>query len=128
MEGGIVRVCASLTGQLGRIVVVKLATSSGGTGEKNTIINLQCYLVLFVKASDTDFVSVSATRTFTATDTTDKCIDITTSEDSIFEANEIFTVSLSVLSPTTGVTIQRSQTTVIIVDDDGIIVVYCMLF
>ncbi len=83
----------------------------------------QYYHALFIKASDTDFVSVSAARTFTATDTTDKCIDITTSEDSIFEANEMFTVSLSVLSPTTGVTIQRNQTTVIIVDDDGIIVV-----
>ncbi len=61
------------------------------------------------------------TRTFTATDTTDKCIDITTSEDNIFEANEMFTVSLSVVSPTTGVTVivGRSQTTVIIVDDDG---------
>ncbi len=34
MEGGIVRVCASLTGQLGRTVVVRLATSSVGTGEK----------------------------------------------------------------------------------------------
>ncbi len=60
---------------------------------------------------------------FSATDTTDKCINITTNEDSFFEANEMFTVSLSVISPTTGVTIQRSQTTVVIVDDDGIIVV-----
>ena len=34
MEGGIVRVCASLTGRLGRNVEVGLATSSGGTGEK----------------------------------------------------------------------------------------------
>ena len=62
------------------------------------------------------------TRVFTATDTTDfKCIDITTSEDNIFEANEMFTVSLSVVSPTTGVTVieGRSQTTVVIVDDDG---------
>ena len=62
------------------------------------------------------------TRVFTATDTTDfKCIDITTSEDNIFEANEMFTVSLSVVSPTTGatVTVGRSQTIVIIEDDDG---------
>ncbi|XP_064396279.1 uncharacterized protein LOC135343205 isoform X2 [Halichondria panicea] len=97
-EGGIVTVCASLTGQLGRNIEVRLATSSGGT--------------------DTDFVSASVTRTFTATDTTDKCIVIATNGDRIFEANEIFTVSLSVVSPTTGVTVVRSQTTVIIVDDD----------
>ncbi len=38
-EGGIVTVCASLTGQLGRNVEVRLATSSGGTGEGNTLIN-----------------------------------------------------------------------------------------
>ncbi len=64
---------------------------------------------------------MSDTRTFTATDTTDKYIDIRTSEDNIFEANEMFTVSLSVVSPTTGVTVSvgRSQTTVIIEDDDG---------
>ncbi len=82
---------------------------------------LLCSLIC-IKASDTDFVSASVTRVFTATDTTDfKCIDITTSEDNIFEANEMFTVSLSVVSPTTGVTVVegRSQTTVIIVDDDG---------
>ncbi len=72
------------------------------------------------KATAADFVSVSDTRTFTVTDTTDfKCIEITTSEDNIFEANEMFTVSLSVVSPTTGITVGRSQTTVIIVDDDG---------
>ena len=62
------------------------------------------------------------TRTFTTTDITDKCIMvIMTSEDNIFEANEMFTVSLSVVSPTTGATVivGRSQTTVIIVDDDG---------
>ncbi len=81
---------------------------------------MQCYRALIlIKASDTDFVSASDTRTFTATDATDKCIDIITSEDSFFEANEMFTVSLSVVSPTTGVTIQRNQTTVVIVDDDG---------
>ncbi|XP_064396201.1 uncharacterized protein LOC135343155 [Halichondria panicea] len=105
MEGETVMVCASLTAQLGRNVEVRLATSSEET------------------ASDTDFVSASVTRTFTATDTTDfKCIDITTSEDNIFEANEMFTVSLSVVSPTTGVTVieGRSQTTVIIVDDDEV--------
>ncbi len=39
-EGGTVTVCASLTGQLGRNVEVRLATSSGGTGgEGNTLIN-----------------------------------------------------------------------------------------
>ena len=38
-EGGVVTVCASLTGQLGRNVEVRLATSSGGTGEGNTLIN-----------------------------------------------------------------------------------------
>ena len=81
-----------------------------------------------IQASDTDFVSASDTRTFTATDTTDKCINITTSEDSIFEANKMFTVSLSVVSPTTGVTIQRSQTTVVIVDDDGKGLIYSWLF
>ncbi|XP_064396216.1 uncharacterized protein LOC135343165 isoform X2 [Halichondria panicea] len=104
-EGETVMVCASLTGQLGRNVEVRLATSSEET------------------ASDTDFVSASVTRVFTATDTTDfKCIDITTSEDNIFEGNEMFTVSLSVVSPTTGVTVieGRSQTTVIIVDDDEV--------
>ncbi len=37
MEGGIVRVCASLTGQLGRNVEIRLATSSGGTGERNLL-------------------------------------------------------------------------------------------
>ncbi len=37
-EGGTVMVCASLTGQLGRNVVVRLATSSEGTGERNTLI------------------------------------------------------------------------------------------
>ncbi len=84
---------------------------------------------MFIMVSYTDFVSASMTRTFTATvtDTTDKCIDITTREDIIFEANEMFTVSLSVLSPTTGVTIQSSQTTVIIVDDDGRIIA-CTVF
>ena len=80
-----------------------------------------------IQASDTDFVSASDTRTFTATDTTDKCINITTNEDSFFEANEMFTVSLSVVSPTTGVTIQRSQTTVVIVDDDGRIIAWLQL-
>ncbi len=80
----------------------------------------------FIPATDTDFVSASVTRTFTATDTTDKCIVIATNGDRIFEANEIFTVSLSVVSPTTGVTVVRSQTTVIIVDDDGRVhIVYC---
>ncbi|XP_064407623.1 mucin-3A-like isoform X2 [Halichondria panicea] len=106
-EGGVVTVCASLTGQLGRNVEVRLATSSGGT------------------ASDTDFLSASVTRTFTTTDITDKCIMvIMTSEDNIFEANEMFTVSLSVVSPTTGATVivGRSQTTVIIVDDDEVMV------
>ncbi len=129
MEGGMVTVCASLTGQLGRNVAVRLATSSGGTGERNTLIGanviyISCSLI-FIPASDTDFVSASDTRIFTATDTTDKCITIRTSEDNIFEANEMFTVSLSVISPTTGptgVTVieGRSQTTVIILDDDGI--------
>ena len=82
----------------------------------------------FIPATDTDFVSASVTRTFTATDTTDKCIVIATNGDRIFEANEMFTVSLSVVSPITGVTVTegRSQTTVIIVDDDGRIhIVYC---
>ncbi len=74
---------------------------------------------MLIKASDTDFVSASDTRTFSATDTTDKCINIITIQDNVFEANEMFTVSLSVVSPTTGVTIERSQTTVVIVDDDG---------
>ena len=32
----------------------------------------------------------------------------------------MFTVSLSVVSLTTGVTVGRSQTTIVIVDDDGI--------
>ncbi len=80
-----------------------------------------------MKTSDTDFVSASDTRTFSATDTTDKCIDIIMSEDSIFEANEMFTVSLSVVSPTTGVTIQRSRTTVVIVDDDGMVSLHVIL-
>ncbi len=87
---------------------------------------LSCSLIC-IKASDTDFVSASATRTFTATDTTDKCIDITTNEDNVFEANEMFTVSLSVVSPTTGVTIQRRQTTVVIMDDDGRIIAWLRL-
>ncbi len=80
-----------------------------------------------IQASDTDFVSASDTRTFTATDTTDKCINITTIQDNVLEANEMFTVSLSVVSPTTGVTIQRSQTTVVIVDDDGRIIAWLQL-
>ncbi len=77
-------------------------------------------MISFIKATAADFVSVSDTRTFTATDTTDKCIDITTSEDNIFETNEMLSVSLSVVSPTTGVTVGRGQTTVVIEDDDGI--------
>ncbi len=45
-EGGIVTVCASLTGQLGRNIEVRLATSSGGTGEGNeTHSMLPCSLI-----------------------------------------------------------------------------------
>ncbi len=82
-----------------------------------------------MKASAADFEPVQAAITFSesATDTTDKCINIITNRDSIFEANEMFTVSLSVVSPTTGVTIQRSQTTVVIVDDDGRIIAWLQL-
>ena len=48
-EGETVMVCASLTGQLGRNVEVRLATSSEETGERNTIIScywVQCYYAL----------------------------------------------------------------------------------
>ena len=119
-EGGVVTVCALLTGLLGRNVEVRLATSSEETGLCFSFIGCNV-IMIFLYSSFRDFVSASDTRTFTATDTTDKCIDTATSEDNIFEANEMFTVSLSVVSPTTGVTVieGRSQTTVIIVDDDG---------
>ncbi len=39
-EGETVMVCASLIGQLGRNIVVRLATSSGGTGEKQFLFSL----------------------------------------------------------------------------------------
>ena len=48
-EGETVMVCASLTGQLGRNVEVRLATSSEETGERKTIIScywVQCYYAL----------------------------------------------------------------------------------
>ena len=60
-------------------------------------------------------------RTFSEIDTADKCVTVETTDDSIFEEDETFTVTLSVDSPSEGVTVTEgmSQTTVTITDDDG---------
>lgn len=65
---------------------------------------------------------MTQTRTFTEADTRDRCISVLAEQDTIFELEETFSVSLSVDSPSERVTVRegRSQTTVtILMDDDG---------
>ena len=61
-------------------------------------------------------------RTFSGTDTTDECINISTTEDTILEDDETFTVTLSVDSPQSERVIVMSggsRTTVTILDNTG---------
>ena len=96
-EGAAVEFTVSLSEASGQQVTVQYATSSG-TAE-----------------SGTDFTAASGTLTFAASETS-KTVSVSTTPDSLDEANETFTLTLS--SPS-GATLDDATATGTITDDDG---------
>ncbi len=96
-EGSAVAFTVSLSEASSDQVTVEYATS-GGTA-----------------TSGTDFTAASGTLTFAANETS-KTVSVATTDDTVDEANEIFTLTLS--SPTNA-TLRDSTATGTIIDDDG---------
>ena len=67
-----------------------------------------------------DYTAVSSPLTFPATTSSDdvmQCINVSITDDSVFEESETFTVAVTTTSPR--VTLGNNDTTVIITDNEG---------
>ena len=77
--------------------------------------------IFFITAlSDTDFDSLSTTRTFSAGDgnTATACGDISILDDVLIEGDQNFTVTLSLVTTNMGVTLGSLTTTTVTIRDD----------
>ena len=102
-EGETASFVVSLTGAVSGVVQVPYETANG-TAESGT---------------NKDYTAASGTLEFSAGDTS-KTIEVTTLEDSLNEADETFTVSLTAVTGPAGVSLGTSSVTGTIEDDDPI--------
>ena len=66
-----------------------------------------------------DYTSITSNQTFTSgsTNNTTRCINVSISEDHVFEGNHTFTVILTTDDPS--IMLGTSVTAITIIDDDG---------
>ena len=69
-------------------------------------------------ASGSDFNEISDI-TIPADSTGEHCADISILEDTLFEGNEAFTVTLDVTNPPAGVTLDNDAVEITIIDNEG---------
>ena len=102
-EGETASFVVSLTGAVSGVVQVPYTTAN----------------VTAESGSDKDYTAASGTLEFSAGDTS-KTIEVTTLEDSLNEADETFTVSLTAVTGPAGVSLGTSSATGTIEDDDPV--------
>ena len=91
------------------------------------MVRLLCYSIHEVNSSSlgsaengSDYTAVSSPLTFPATTSSDdvmQCINVSITDDSVFEESETFTVTVTTANPR--VTLGNNDTTVTITDNEG---------
>ena len=120
-DAGSVTVCASLSGENERMVVVSLSTQPDTAAGKTYIIMSNnsvhvCILcVILAYAATADYGSTTALLTFEPADM-EECVTIPIVNDTILEDNEFFSVML--VTSDSGVMFTRVMSSVEIMDDD----------
>lgn len=112
----LLNVCAVLSGETERGVAVRITTVPGTAQGKRSYNNCRMLDVYTFVCSDEDYTFTSVELMFTPMDPV-QCTNISILNDSIVEADELFTLQLSAVSPRVEIT--DNTTTVIIQDDDS---------
>ena len=76
---------------------------------------------------DYETVNMNLTFVVNSTDSTAQCLNVTITDDTLVEGDEIFMVTLVVVTTGVGVTLGSNSTTILIIDNDGqfLLLLFC---
>ena len=77
-----------------------------------------CIIMYILATNGSDYLGVSMDLVFTA-GSSYGCMDVAIYDDSLFEGNETFTVTLTLNQPSYTVVLGNNMTTITILDNDG---------
>ncbi len=124
MEGELARICVNITGQVTSPVRVTLNIFIGNSKQYFLYRTLHISIHYHFTASSQYFEFIFQSFNFQPFEycppfQQTKCYMVSTIHDDIFEFNETFTVRLSTNSANQVIISERNESTLIIVDDDG---------